>query len=176
MNEHDPRHPAPTDLGTARDAIDELLDTAAAAISPPLRWADGPYTAVEHEHPYTREPDGTAHLEKRRYLMTRVAADRYPELLGQLEAYWRGRGWAVSAEPDPVLPVLRAESPSGAVELRIGIPGNATLLARVAPVPAVGTGYPFGGASTVPLGPDGALDTVPRHDDPYWSGREGRRG
>lgn len=159
----------PLDLPSARAAVDELLDSAPAALPPGLRWADGPYVAVGHEHPFTREPDGAAHLERRRYLLTRLAARRYPELLELLARDWRGRGWTVSAEDDPQLPVLRARSPYGSVELRIGFAGNGTLLARVDGIADPGTSYPFGGGSTVPLGPDGAMDTVPGHQDPYWS-------
>ncbi|MGW4381253.1 hypothetical protein [Kitasatospora sp. NPDC004531] len=168
MNDFAAPHPS-ADLRAAKAAVDELLDSAPAALNPPVDWADGPYVAVEHEHPYTREPDGTAHLEKRRYLMTRLAPDRYPELLAQLARAWQARGWRVDGENDPVVPLLRAESPLGAVELRIGFAGNATLLARVQDVPPTGTSYPFGGDSTVPLGPDGVMDTMPRRHDPFWS-------
>ncbi|RKE18796.1 hypothetical protein [Streptomyces sp. TLI_171] len=169
MNEHAPGTSRSIELPAARTAVDELLDSGPAALSPPGVWADGPYVQVEHEHAYTREPDGTAHLEKRRYLLTALAEHRYPELLAQLARAWRARGWAVSAEEDPQLPVLRAESPYGSAEFRIGLAGNGTLLARVDGLPATGDSYPFGGDSTVPLGPDGAMDTVPRHHDPFWS-------
>ncbi|QKW19316.1 hypothetical protein HUT16_09765 [Kitasatospora sp. NA04385] len=157
------------DLLAARSALDELLDSAPAALTPPAVWADGPYVAVAHEHAFTREPDGTAHLEKRRYLLTRVAEHRYPELLAQLGRAWRERGWVVESEDDPVLPVLRAKSPYGTAEFRIGFAGNGTLLARVDGLSAPVASYPFGGASTVPIGTDGLMDTVPRRQDPFWS-------
>ncbi|GLW56519.1 hypothetical protein [Kitasatospora phosalacinea] len=157
------------ELLAARSAVDELLDSAPAALTPAVHWADGPYVAVAHEDAFTREPDGTAHLEKRRYLLTRVAEHRYPELLAQLARAWHERGWAVDGEADPVLPVLRAKSPHGTAEFRIGFAGNGTLLARVDGLAAPGTSYPFGGASTVPIGPEGAMDTMPRRQDPFWS-------
>ncbi|MFJ5232353.1 hypothetical protein ACIQBJ_20965 [Kitasatospora sp. NPDC088391] len=169
MNDHTAAEHRPIDLLTARAALDELLDAGPAALSPAGVWADGPYLAVEHEHAYTREPDGTAHLEKRRYLLTALAAHRYPELLGQLDRAWRARGWAVSGEDDPQLPVLRARSAYGTVEFRIGFAGNGTLLGRVDGLAATGTSYPFGGDSTVPVGPDGTMDTMPRHRDAFWS-------
>ncbi|MFG2819327.1 hypothetical protein ACGFX4_07860 [Kitasatospora sp. NPDC048365] len=160
-----------TDLGIARAQIDALLDGTLAAITPAVEWADGPYVASEHDDPFTKEPDGTARLEKRRYLLTRFAAARYGALLGVVEREWQGRGWRItSMDPDPVLPDVRAEAPGGStVELRVGHLGNVTLVARVPRVPAVGTSYPFGGDSTVPLRPDGTIDTVPRFDDPFWS-------
>ncbi len=157
------------ELLAARSAVDELLDSAPPALTPPAVWADGPYVAVAHEHAFTREPDGTAHLEKRRYLLTRVAEHRYPELLAQLGRAWRERGWTVDGEDDPVLPLLRAKSGHGTVEFRIGFAGNGTLLARVDGLAAPDTSYPFGGDSTVPIGPDGAMDTMPRRQDPFWS-------
>ncbi|MFJ5232352.1 hypothetical protein ACIQBJ_20960 [Kitasatospora sp. NPDC088391] len=152
----------------ARTQLQELVDGTTGALTPAVRSADDAFRSVPHEGGLSRKNDGTAQLTLRRYVLTKIAAGKQPQLLSQLRAYWKGRGYTLSDESSGT--VAGARTPDGlGVSVTIGVPGNVTVVAD-ALVKDPGSTEPFGPApSPLPTGKDGGPDALPRFEDPAWS-------
>ncbi|RAJ43526.1 hypothetical protein K353_01782 [Kitasatospora sp. SolWspMP-SS2h] len=151
----------------ARSRLQNVVDGTTGALTPAVRYADDAFRAVPHENA-ARDPDGTAQLTLRRYVLTRIAAANQPRLLEQLRTYWKGLGYTLHDTDSPYEASAAAPDGTG-VTVTIGVPGNVTVVADTW-IADPGTTAPFGPApSPLPTGADGGPDTMPTFDDPGWS-------
>ncbi|MFD7831314.1 hypothetical protein ACFVX9_21335 [Kitasatospora sp. NPDC058243] len=151
-------------------ALDALLDEAMSAIRPPLRHWDGWPRSTEQTTGGLQDRSlGYATATRERHVTTRVAPARYGALLGVTERGWQARGYRITAV-NPRQPAMFATTPAGyGVAVLFGAAGNITFQATVGPIPVIRDRDPFGTYVPEPTLPNGNLDVLPRHDDPFWS-------
>ncbi|MET9618619.1 hypothetical protein [Kitasatospora indigofera] len=159
------------DASEARTKIDALLDGTTKAIVPAVQFSDDAYTSSENTEGMNDRPDGTTHLSKNRYVMTKVAQAKYGALLGLVERYWKSQGYTItSVNSDDRMPAIDAQAGDGVgVHIQIGFPGNVTLSAGVGAVEDPQTRYPFGPGTPLPTDAKGNQDLMPKVEDPFWS-------
>ena len=165
------KKPQTMDATQARTRIDTLLNETFQAIKPPLKWHDGWYNVSENTSGINDRPDGTAHINRRRYVMTKVSQAKFGALLGTVERYWKKEGYTItSVDADKRMPGIYARTQDGnRVSIEIGYWGNVTFIAGVPYIPYTGDHYPFGYGPPQPTTTDGDLDIDPKFDDPFWS-------
>ena len=159
------------DATQARTRIDTLLNETLQAVKPPLKWRDGWYNVRENTSGINDRPDGTAHINRDRYIMTKISQAKFGALLGTVERYWKKQGYTItSINADKRMPAIYARTQDGnRISIEIGYPGNVTITAGVPYIKDTGNPYPFGYGPLIPTTANGSLDIIPNIDDPFWS-------
>ena len=159
------------DATQARTRIDTLLNETLQAIEPPLKWRDGWYNVRENTSGINDRPDGTAHINRDRYIMTKISQAKFGAPLGTVERYWKKQGYTItSVDADKRMPAIYARTQDGnRISIEIGYWSNVTFTAGVPYIPYTGDDYPFGYGPAEPTASDGGPDLEPTVDDPFWS-------
>ncbi|MFJ1757560.1 hypothetical protein [Kitasatospora sp. NPDC088134] len=152
----------------AKGAVDSLLDGTIGAITPAVERRDGSYEAKELQDRFGRG-NGKADLSKRVHLEERIIPAKAGVLLGQVETYWKGQGYAVGEEQTNARSrSVTAHRPDNAwVSVEVDSGGTAEIEAGVDGTKYPGELYPF----KDPGAPEPLPNKTPagRQDAPYWS-------